>query len=308
MKTRILLAVLFCAVSVIQAGQDQGLSYDFHYDLNINTNLDLSIDKDISIDLSTDYTNCTDPRELSSACSVLTPSLMKKTAGVSILCFELIGVPVLQKYVFWHRPPGAYTAFKFDETEPYLMDKSLHFIGGAVMTELNYHLLKESFGFEDPVFAAGAASLAFWTAMECLDGVSSVGFSVRDQIGNTLGTLYGIFRLKYPDFPIYIRAGVDDMKRTVQWARSGFSLTKYGTDYYSMTKTELIYMFDNNLYAGAALSKGIGKNNHDNRFGICAGYDFLNGIEKKDDTFLYKVLGLGQRYASVSICVTYWNR
>lgn len=188
------------------------------------------------------------------------------------------------------------------------MDKSLHFIGGALMTELNYYMLKESFGFEDPVLAAGAASLAFWTVMECFDGISPVGFSTGDQIGNTLGTLFGMFRLKYPSFPVYVRAGVDDMKRAMQWAQSGFSLKKYGTDYYSMTKSEMIYMFHNNLYVGAALSKGVGKNNHSNRFGISAGYDLLNGIEKKDDSVLYKILGLGQRYASISISVTYWNR
>jgi len=277
---------------MIQAGHD--FSYDFNYD--INTDLDINT-----------YT-VTDSYQIASQDFVFEPSLMRKTAGTAILCFEIIGAPILQKYIFWHRPPSSYKAFKFDETEPYLMDKSLHFIGGAVMTELNYHLLKESFGFEDPVLAAGAASLAFWTVMECLDGVSSVGFSVRDQIGNGLGVLYGIFRLKYPEFPIYIRAGVDDMKRTTEWAQSGFSLKKYGTDYYSMTKTELIYMFDNNLYAGAALSKGVGKNNHDNRFGISFGYDLINGIEKNGNSFLYKVLGLGQRYASVSISVTYWNR
>jgi len=296
MKTRILPAVLFCAVSIIQAAGNLDLNLDVNTDINTNINTNIN-------------TDLYEPSSMSSAAS---PSVMRKTAGTAILCFEIIGAPILQKYIFWNRPPSAYKAFKFDETEPYLMDKSLHFAGGALMTELNYYMLKETFGFEDPVLAAGAASFAFWTVMECFDGISSVGFSLRDQTGNTLGVLFGMFRLKYPSFPIYVRAGVEDMKRTMQWAQSGFSLKKYGTDYYSMTKTEMIYMFDNNLYAGIALSKGVGKNNYSNRFGVCAGYDLLNGMvngtEKKDDSVFYKILGLGHRYTSVSICVTYWNR
>jgi hypothetical protein len=282
MKTRVLLAALFCAASVIQAASD----FDYGFDLNIDT--------DLHRIASTDFAS--------------TPGTMRTAAGVALLCFEFTGVPVLQKYIFFNRSPNSYTAFKFGEHESYLMDKSFHLVGTAIMTEFNYHLLKECFGLEDPVLAAGVTGLAFFTVLEYFDGIASTGFSTKDQIGNTLGALLGMLRLKYPSFPVYVRLGVEDSKRTMQWAQNGFSLKKYGTDYYSMTKSELIYVFDNNLYVGAALSKGVGKDNYSDRFGISFGYDILNGIEKKGDSAIYKMLGFGHRYTSLSICVTYWNR
>jgi len=284
MKARMLLAAVFCAVFVIQAA-------DFDTDTRLLISPDMLQTRDLNCSISSS-----------------SEDILKAGAGTAVLCFELIGFPILQKSVFWKRTPNTYTPFKLGEHEPYLMDKSLHFTGAGVTTELNYHLLKSGFGFEDPILAAGLASLAFWTIMECFDGVASTGFSINDQIGNTLGVVFGMLKLKYPSFPVYVRVGVEDLRRTLNWAQTGFDLKKFGTDYYSMLKTELIYVFDNNLYAGLALSKGIGRDNYSDRFGISVGYDLLNGIDNRGESVFYKILGFAQRHTAVSINATYWNR
>ncbi|MDR0308167.1 MAG: YfiM family protein [Chitinispirillales bacterium] len=283
MKTRILVAALFCI-----AGLTQAADFDTEPHLLISPN---------QLSLSSPDLN-----------PVLYEDVLKISAGAAFLCFELIGFPILQKSVFWKKPPSTYKPFALGENEPYLMDKSLHFTGAGIITEINYHVMKSCFGFEDPILAAGLTSLAFWTIMEYFDGIASNGFSVNDQISNSLGAAFGMLKLKYPSFPVYVRMGIDDLRRTLNWAQAGFDLKKFGTDYYSMLKTEMIYVFDNNLYVGVALSKGEGKDNYKNRFGISVGYDLLNGIDDKGSSVIHKILGFAHRHAAISISATYWNR
>ncbi|MFW6244452.1 MAG: hypothetical protein ACOC36_01055 [Fibrobacterota bacterium] len=229
------------------------------------------------------------------------------TAGAGMLGFEFVGIPVLSRYFNWKKPVKWGNPFdNVRETEPYLHDDAWHFVGANITSEINYHILSEYFGMEDPLLAAGLLSLAFWTGMECLDGLTGAGFSVRDQTANTLGAAFGVLKLHNPDIPVYFRVGVENWGRFLMFAKSGFDRNKTGTDYYSIFKTELIYVFDNDLYAGVALSKGRGKENYSNRFGISVGYELLNDIGENEDSWLYQSLDFFRRHVVLAIGVTYW--
>ncbi|MFP4165147.1 MAG: hypothetical protein ACLFQB_08665 [Chitinispirillaceae bacterium] len=233
--------------------------------------------------------------------------ILDYAAGSGILGFEFVGIPVLSRYLNWKRPVKWENPLKFiNELEPYLQDETWHFAGAHMTTEFNYHVLSHYFGREDPLVAAGVLSLAFWTGMECLDGLAGSGFSLRDQAANSLGAAFGMLKLRYPDIPVHFRLGVENWGRFLMFARSGFNRNKTGTDFYSIFKTELIYVFENDLYAGIALSKGRGKKNHTNRFGISAGYDLLNDIGENKDSHLCQFIDFLRRHLVLSIGVTYW--
>lgn len=229
------------------------------------------------------------------------------TAGAGMLGFEFIGVPVLSRYLNWKKPVKWDNPFKhIRELEPYLQDETWHFVGANITTEINHHILSEYFEIEDPLLAAGLLSLAFWTGMECLDGLAGAGFSLRDQTANTLGAAFGVFKLYNPDIPIYFRVGVENWGRFLMFAKSGFDRNKTGTDFYSMFKTELVYVFENDLYAGVALTKGRGKDNHNNRFGISFGYELLNDVGDDQDSWLWQGLDFMRRHVVLAVGVTYW--
>ncbi|KMQ49671.1 hypothetical protein CHISP_3421 [Chitinispirillum alkaliphilum] len=226
--------------------------------------------------------------------------------GATVLGVEFIGIPAFMLNFKGESINNSNPFLNVEENEPYLQDKVWHFVGAAAKTELNYRLLNHYFSLENPAAAAGALSFAFWTLMECFDGLTSAGFSVHDQIANTLGMAFGIFNIYYPDIPIRVRIGVESWGRFFSFARSGFDLSSIGTDYYSIFKTELIYVFENDFYAGISLTKGRGKNNHSDRFGITVGYDIFGSIEENNNSWWAHTLAYFRNYLTLSVGATYW--
>ncbi len=234
-------------------------------------------------------------------------SIMDYSTGGGLLAFEFVGIPVLSRYLNWKNPIHWDNPFRhIKESEPYFMDESWHFVGASLTSEFNYKLLSEYLKLEDPLLLSGLLSLAFWTGMECLDGLAGAGFSLRDQTANTLGAAFGILKVRYPELPIFVRIGVEDWGRFAMFAQSGFDRQLTGTDFYSMFKTEFIYVFDNDLYTGIALSKGKGKKNYSNRLGISVGWDLLNDVGKDSDSWFVKKVDFFRKYLIMSIGVTYW--
>ena len=131
--------------------------------------------------------------------------------GAGIFGLEFIGIPVIDRYLNWGKPPRWGNPFKnLSENEPYHQDELWHFVGAASTAQLNYSVLENYFGMDDPLFTSAIMTLLFWTWMECLDGMGSSGFSIRDQIANLSGVVYSSIKRKYPEFPLYVRLGVRD--------------------------------------------------------------------------------------------------
>lgn len=226
--------------------------------------------------------------------------------GATVLGVEFAALPLFNLHIKGDAVTFGNPLHNLRENEPYLQDNVWHFIGAAAATELHYLLLDHYFSISNPKVAAGALSLFFWTIMECFDGFTGAGFSVKDQVSNTMGVAFGIFKLYHPQIPLYIRVGVENWGRLVAFAGSGFDLCAVGTDYYSIFKTEIIYVFENNFYAGIGSIKGRGTGNHDDRYGVTVGYELFRGIEQENDYWWAHSLAYFRRHFILSIGVTYW--
>ncbi|NLG18715.1 MAG: hypothetical protein GX556_15405 [Fibrobacter sp.] len=229
---------------------------------------------------------------------------LKYVAGAGIIGMEFVGLPIIDRYLNWQKPVDWKNPFKnIEENEPYHQDELWHFVGCASTTELNYAVLKNLFGLDDPVYLSALSSLLFWTWMECLDGMNRSGFSIRDQIANTTGAIYSSIRLKYPGFPIYIRIGVRD------WA----GLTAKALDRnlealinvkYKMTKVEILYMAPNYAYSGIVISNS--EKGKDDKIGVTAGLDFAKMLNNEYKGWWNGPLGFFSNHLVLTLNFTYW--
>ena len=129
--------------------------------------------------------------------------------GAGIFGLEFIGIPVIDRYLNWGKPPRWGNPLKnLSENEPYHQDELWHFVGAASTAQLNYSVLENYFGMDDPLFTSAIMTLLFWTWMECLDGMGSSGFpseSARESLRSCLQ-----FNKTNIGISLYVRLGVRD--------------------------------------------------------------------------------------------------
>jgi hypothetical protein len=223
--------------------------------------------------------------------------------GAGIFGLEFIGIPVIDRYLNWGKPPRWGNPLKnLSENEPYHQDELWHFVGAASTAQLNYSVLENYFGMDDPLFTSAIMTLLFWTWMECLDGMGSSGFSIRDQLANLSGVVYSSIKQKYPEFPLYVRLGVRDYVGLISKSLEGDVKKLFGAKY-RMTKVEIIYMAKNFSYAGFVVSNG--KKNED-KMGLTMGFDIVRMLNNEYQGWWSKPLGFFCNHLCLSVNFTYW--
>jgi hypothetical protein len=227
--------------------------------------------------------------------------------GIGMIGLEFVGIPLLDiKYNYRKFPRLDNPLNYIEEKEPYIEDELWHFVGASAFTEINYTILQNCFSMESPYLLSGLMTLTFWTGMECLDGLSGSGFSVRDELGNVLGVTFSLIKIKYPGFPFKVRIGVRNMKsfaKALEKSVSGSIHHQLGTQYDFM-KVELIYRLpDSYLYAGAAVTR---TENRKDLYGVIIGLDALDFINDINEGWWNNPLGFFSRHFSTGISFTCW--
>jgi hypothetical protein len=235
------------------------------------------------------------------------PSSGSVLFGIGIIGLEFAGIPLLDiKYNYGKFPKLDNPFNNVKEKEPYIQDELWHFVGASAFTELNYGILQNCFGMESPYLLSGLMTLTFWTGMECLDGLSGSGFSVRDELGNVLGVTFSLIKIRYPGFPFKVRIGIRNFKSfatSLEKAIAGSIHHQLGSQYDFM-KVELIYRLpDSYLYAGAAVTR---TENRKDLYGVTVGLDALDFINDISEGWWNKPLGFVTRHFSTGISFTYW--
>jgi hypothetical protein len=232
---------------------------------------------------------------------------LKISAGIGILGFECIGIPLLDVKYNYGEFPRIRNPFRYiEEKEPYLEDELWHFVGASAFTDINFKVFQDLFFIEEPYLITGLFTIGFWTAMECLDALSGSGFSLRDECGNILGTMFSLYTIKNPEFPLRVRIGIKDkksFKTALRKAISGSIHHQLGKQYDFMA-VEFIYMIPRQpVYTGFAVSRG---RNKINLYGVTAGFDiptYANHLTKRRWS---EPLEFISRHFSVSLNLTIW--
>jgi hypothetical protein len=227
--------------------------------------------------------------------------------GIGLIGLEFIGIPLLDIKYNYGKFPRLHNPLNYiEEKEPYIEDELWHFVGTSAFTEINYTILQNCFSMENPYLLSGLMTLTFWTGMECLDGLSGSGFSVRDELGNVLGVTFSLIKIKYPGFPLKVRIGVRNIRtfaKAVEKSVSGSIHHQLGTQYDFM-KVELICRLpDSYLYAGAAVSR---TENKKDLYGVTIGLDALDFVNDINDGWWNRPIGFISRHFSTGISFTWW--
>jgi hypothetical protein len=232
---------------------------------------------------------------------------IKITAGAVLLGIECIGFPLLDVKFNYGKIPRLRNPFRYvKEKEPFHEDELWHFVGASAFTELNYALFQDLLFIENPYIITGLTSIAFWTGMECFDALSGSGFSVRDECGNVFGTLFSLYSIKHPDFPVRMRIGVKNLRSfstALKKAVSGSVHHQLGKQYDFM-KVELIYMIpDLPVYTGVAVSRN---SSREDLYGVTAGLDILEYCNGLKSGWWNKPLAFVGNHFSLSVNFTWW--
>jgi hypothetical protein len=233
--------------------------------------------------------------------------VLKISAGIGILGFECIGIPLLDVKNNYGEFPRLRNPFRYiKEKEPYLEDELWHFVGASSFTDINFRIFRDLFFLEDPYLISGLFTIGFWTGMECLDALSGSGFSLRDECGNILGTMFSLYTIRHPDFPLRVRIGIKDVssfKMALKNVISGSIHHQLGKQYDFMD-VEFIYMIPHQpVYTGIAISRGRDKID---LYGVTAGFDiptYANYLTKKKWSEPIEFIS---RHFSVSVNLTVW--
>lgn len=235
-------------------------------------------------------------------------TVARSLIGAGLLLTEFVVLPALDGTIGWEQPLRLQNPFRhIRETEPYIQDELWHFVGASASTNLNYHILRTFFDARDPVIAAGALSLLNWTIMECLDGMAGSGFSITDQIGNTLGAAFGMLSLTYPRVPVKMRVGVRNWSDLVDAVSDGVSTGNYSRSFserYTFMKTELIYMHQTGLYGGLAVSTH-NRTEYD-MYGVTAGFDIIKWLNDRKEGWWNGPAEFTSSHFSAIVSFTWW--
>lgn len=202
------------------------------------------------------------------------------------------------------------------EKEPFFVDEVIHSIGNIVSQDIHYAIMKKYFHVQSPWPSMILTSVS-WFSIEALDAMEKRNgwrFSINDELGNLAGVAFWYYKYKHPNSPIYLRLGFRQWGNAVEYIKDlPFLFTdrdKYGRqhnhDKYAILKTELIYMFNQNVYAGIAVSRA-SKNSQENTWGITAGWDIINNMNLLESK-RYKVpFEFIRNNFTLNISLTYWN-
>jgi hypothetical protein len=235
------------------------------------------------------------------------PSTGSVLFGISVIGLEFAGLPLLDIKYNYRKFPKLDNPFHYiEEREPFIQDELWHFVGASAFTEINYRLLQNCFGMENPYLLSGLMTFTFWTGMECLDALSGSGFSVRDELGNVLGVTFSLIKIRYPGFPFKVRIGVRNFRtftKSVEKAVTGSIHHQLGSQYNFM-KVELICRLpDTYLYAGAAVTR---TENKKDLYGVTVGLDALDFLNDINEGWWNQPLGFVTRHFSTGISFTWW--
>ncbi len=235
--------------------------------------------------------------------------------GSSLLITEYIAVPLFMKSIWWEEGWEMRNPFRQKkEMEPYHVDESWHAVMNCSMQDLHYTVLRKYFGVESPYPSMGL-TLFSWTMVEVLDALEindQWGFSINDEIGNSLGLLVWLIHHKYPDFKFYIRGGVRTWDGAADYGLNVHKFftdsdeyyRKYGKDKYSLSKVEYIYKWHDQFYSGIAVSKS---DVDEDLFGFTVGWDGLSYLnESKEGWWNYPGRLFGNTF-SLSLAFTIWH-
>lgn len=233
--------------------------------------------------------------------------LLPIATGSGLLAVEFIGIPLINMAISYKKIPHLKNPLKYIyEKEHYMEDKLWHFVGASIFTEMNYYLYEKLYFIDEPYIVSGLTSLAFWTGIECMDGMAGSGFSLRDETANILGITFEILRLRYPNLPLRVRIGAknwNEFSNAASRVFSGAIHHELGTQYDYM-KVEFVYLFPTeNLYAGIAISR---KNQKDDQAGISAGFDLISWLNNKKKGWWNYPLKSFDTHFSLNLELTYW--
>lgn len=236
-------------------------------------------------------------------------TVYKVATGCGILALELIGIPAVDFKYNYRTIPKIDNPFKYVcEKEPYIQDELWHFVGASALTEINYRMFSNCFMMQNPYVVSGLLTVALMTGMECCDAWCGSGFSVRDECGNILGTIFSLVKIRYPEFPVKVRIGIKDLSSFNVAVKNALheSVRHQLGKQYDYMKVELIYTIpDLFLYGGVAVSR---TDNKKDLFGITAGLDVFDCVNSVKKGWWNESLSFVSRYFSASVSFTYWMK
>lgn len=202
------------------------------------------------------------------------------------------------------------------EKEPFFVDDVIHAIGNIVSQDIHYAILKNYFHVQSPWPSMILTSVS-WFSIEALDAMEKRNgwrFSINDELGNLSGVLFWYYKHNNPDSPLYLRLGFRQWGNAVEYIKDLPLLftdrdvygKQHNHDKYSILKTELIYMFKQNVYAGIAVSRA-SENSQKNTWGITAGWDVVSNMNSLESNRYNVPLKFIRNNFTLNISLTYWN-
>lgn len=237
--------------------------------------------------------------------------------GISILSAEYIAGYSLAYSMWW--PEGFRSINPFSnigEKEPFIVDDLIHSIGNASSQEIHYAIMKTYFHIESPWPSMILTSLS-WFSIEVLDAMEKRNgwrLSINDELGNLAGMALWYYRYQHPESRLFLRLGFRQWNEASDYIKSLPLLftdrdtygRKHNHDKYAIVKTELIYLFDNNFYAGTAVSRAAA-NSSKNVWGLTIGLDISNILNQSTQGWWNKPMGFFHRHFTLNLSFTYWD-
>ncbi len=202
------------------------------------------------------------------------------------------------------------------EKEPFFVDEIIHSFGNVLSQDIHYKIMKKYFHINSPWPSMILTSLS-WFSIEALDAMEKRNgwrFSINDELGNLAGVAFWYYKYNHPNSHLYLRLGFRQWGNAISFVqdlpllftdRDVFG-KQHNHDKYTILKTELIYMFKQNVYTGIAVSRA-SPNSQNNVWGVTVGWDIINYLNQLKPGWYNTTFDFIRKNFSMNISITYWD-